>query len=98
MGLVGAGDLILLPIGGVLLSREIFSAAGIGQILGRLLLGIATFQALPEVFPDQYLGLGNDIKNRVLVAGGVVATASLFNGLVAQLPFLAGRAFAPVLG
>jgi hypothetical protein len=30
VGVVGAGDLILLPIGGVLLSREVFNAAGIG--------------------------------------------------------------------
>lgn len=97
VGVVGAGDLILLPIGGVLLSREVFNAAGIGQLLGFLLLGIATFQALPEVFPDRYLGWGNDVTSRVLVTGGVVATASLFNGLVAQLPFLDGGAFAPVL-
>jgi hypothetical protein len=96
VGAVGAGDLILLPISGVLLSREIFSAAGIGQLLGFLLLGVATFQALPEVYPDRYLGVGNDVASRILVTGGVVAVASLFNGLVAQLPYLDGGPFAPV--
>jgi hypothetical protein len=96
VGIVGAGDLILLPIGGVFISNEIFSAAGIGQFLGFLLLGIATFQALPEVFPDRYLGWGNDVTSRTLVSGGVVVTASLFNGLLGQLPFLDGRGFAPI--
>ena len=94
--LVGATDLVLLPIGGILFSREVLNAAAAGQFLGFLLLGIAAFQALPEVFPERYLGWANDVPSRVLVAGGIVVAASLFNGFVGQLPFLDGGVFAPV--
>lgn len=84
--LLEVGDLVLLPIGGLLVSREFLNATEIGCFLGLLLLGIATFQTLPEVFPDRYLGWGNDVAARALVAGGVVAAASLFNGLMTRLP------------
>jgi hypothetical protein len=94
--LIGATDLILLPIGGILFSREFLDAAAAGQFLGFLLLGIAAFQALPEVFPERYLGWGNDVTSRILITGGVVVAASLFNGFVGQLPFLDGGVFAPV--
>ena len=94
--LAGAADVVLLPIGGVLFFNEVLDAGALGRLLGLLLLGAATFQTLPEVFPERYIDWGNDILARVVVAGGVVAVASLFNGLVGQLPFLDGGPFRPV--
>lgn len=91
----GATDLILLPIGAILFSREVLNVAAVGQFLGFLLLGIAAFQALPEVFPERYLDLGNDVASRFLTAGGIVVAASLLNGLLGRLPFLDGGVFAP---
>ena len=93
--LAGAADLVLLPVGGVLLSNEVLDAGAVGRLLGLALLGIATFQTLPEVFPERHLDWGNDVVARLVVAGGVVAVASLFNGLVGQLPFFDGGAFNP---
>lgn len=93
--LAGAADLVLLPVGGVLLSNEVLDAGAVGRLLGLGLLGAATFQTLPEVFPERYLDWGNDVVARVVVAVGVVAVASLFNGLVGRLPILDGGAFSP---
>ena len=93
--LAGAADIVLLPIGGVLLSNEVLDAGAVGRLLGLLLLGTATFQTLPEVFPERYIDWGNDVVARVVVAGGVVAVASLFNDLVGQLPFFDGGPFSP---
>lgn len=88
-------DLVLVPIGGLLVSKELLDAAAIGQFLGLLLFGVATFLTLPEVFPDRYLDWGNDILGRAIVATGVVGASLLFNGLVARLPFLDGGSFNP---
>lgn len=93
--LAGAADIVLLPIGGILLSNEVLDAGAVGRLLGLLLLGAATFQTLPEVFPERYIDWGNDVVARVVVAGGVVAVASLFNDLVGQLPFFDGGPFSP---
>lgn len=94
--LAGAANVNLIPVGGLVISRELLNATALGQFLGLLLLGTATFQTFPEVFPDHYLDWGNDVAARILVAGGVVAAALQLNGLVAQLPYLEGGSFAPI--
>jgi hypothetical protein len=94
--LAGAADLVLLPIGGLFLSKEVLNAVAIGQLLGFLLLGAATFQTLPEVFPERHLDWGNDVVFRVAIAIGVVTIASLFIGLIGRLAFFDGGSFSLV--
>lgn len=94
--LVGLADVVLLPVGALLLSKEVLDAAAVGQLLAFLLYWTATFQILPEVFPERYLGWGNDALVRGIIALGVVIAASLFDVLIGQLAFLDGGSFTPV--
>lgn len=84
---------------GVMAVVQVASVGGtVGWAVGWLLMGLATFQGLPQVFPDEATHVGNDIMKRVVLAAGAVAAALYLNGLLAALPVLEGGRVRPGLG
>lgn len=88
-------DATVLPEGVLLASRLATGSSAVGWLLGWLLLGLATFQALPEVFPEDATRVGNDVVKRAVVAAGAVGAGLYLDTLVASFPVLGAARFQP---
>lgn len=80
-----SGEILVIPVTGMLASKLVVDATLLGWFLGWGLLGTAVFVTVPRIFPRQLQDWAQGVPARGIIALGGVVTGIWFSALVGQL-------------